>query len=444
MERIAVIGGGAAGLGAAWLLSRRHRVTLYEAAGYLGGHARTVVVEIDGQSMALDTGFMVYNEFNYPVLTRLFDALGVATQPSSMSFSVSINDGAFEYAGNLRGLLAQPTNLAHVGFWRMLHDIKRFNRDAIALATRHLDSAQITISEFIRRQGYSREFSERYLLPMGAAIWSASLKSIADYPADQFSKFFNNHGLLQFRNRPPWRTVTGGSREYVRRMRETMRTRTLLNRPVVAVQRRPEEIRILDCSGKIEAYDQVVLATHADTTLRLLGDQATEDERRILGRIRYSRNAALLHMDARLMPKRKTIWSSWNYQARTAADGRDAVSVTYWLNRLQSLRTLRPVLISLNPVREPRSDLILGEFKYDHPILDRSAITAQRELASLQGVSRSWFCGAYFGHGFHEDALRSGFDIAEALHAPAPWTLERPGLKATDQNALSAPAEAAE
>lgn len=444
MERIAVIGGGAAGLGAAWSLSRRHHVTLYEAAGHLGGHAQTVVIDVDGQSTAVDTGFMVYNEVNYPLLTRLFDVLGVPTQPSSMSFSVSIDDGAFEYAGNLRGLLAQPTNLAHPGFWRMLWDIRRFNRDATALARRDLDTAHITLSEFARRQRYSRQFSERYLLPMGAAIWSASLDTIADYPASQFSRFFNNHGLLQLRNRPLWRTVTGGSREYVRRMRETMQARVLLNQPAIAVRRRPGEIRVLDRGGEVETYDQVVLATHADTTLRLLGDQASDDERRILGKIRYSRNRALLHMDPRLMPKRKRVWSSWNYVARAVADGREAVSVTYWLNRLQRLSASRPVLISLNPMPEPRSDLILGEFEYDHPILDRATIAAQRELTQLQGMSRSWFCGAYFGYGFHEDALRSGFDVAAALHSPVPWNLERPRIKGTDESAVHALAEAAE
>lgn len=444
MERVAVIGGGAAGLAAAWALSRRYDTTLYEAADHLGGHARTVDFEIDRRSVPVDTGFMVYNEVTYPLLTRLFDVLGVATQPSSMSFSFSIDDGAFEYAGNLRGLLANPKSLANPRLWRMLWDVCRFNRDARELARQGLGTTQHTLSQFILQQRYSRQFAERYLLPMGAAIWSASLDEIAAYPASQFARFFNNHGLLQFRNRPQWRTVIGGSREYVRRMCSSMRARVFAERPVLAVWRRPTEIRVLDCSGTTETYDHIVLATHADTSLRLLGDQATEEERRILGKIRYSKNRGVLHMDAGLMPKRQRVWSSWNYVKVAPGNARESVSVTYWLNRLQCLSVPRPVLMSLNPVREPLTALILGEFEYDHPILDRAAIVAQHELRTIQGASRTWFCGAYLGFGFHEDALRSGLDVAAALHAPAPWSRAEANRKPAEDATPAFLPEAAE
>lgn len=444
MERIAVIGGGAAGLGAAWALSRRYDTTLYEAADHLGGHARTVDIEIDGRSVPLDTGFMVYNEVTYPLLTRLFNVLGVATQPSSMSFSVSVDDGGFEYAGSLRGLLANPKSLANPRLWRMMWDVCRFNRDAKELVRQDTGANRHTLSQFIRQQRYSRQFADRYLLPMGAAIWSASFDEIGAYPASQFARFFDNHGLLQFRNRPQWRTVIGGSREYIRRLCSSMRTRVFLERPVLAVRRLPTEVRILERGGTMESYDHIVLATHANTSLRLLGDQATEEERRMLGKVRYSRNRGVLHMDARLMPKRRRVWSSWNYMNVAAENAPESVSVTYWLNRLQGLSVSRPLLMSLNPVREPLAPLVLGEFEYEHPILDRAAMTAQHDLETIQGTSRTWFCGAYLGFGFHEDALRSGLDVAAALHAPAPWRRAEADQKPVGDAATAFLPEAAE
>lgn len=440
---IAVIGGGAAGLGAAWLLSRRYDTTLYEAADRLGGHAHTVDIAAFGRPVAVDTGFIVYNELNYPQLTRLFAALGVATQPSSMSFSVSVDDGAFEYAGNARGMLAQPTNLLRPAFWRMLRDIRRFNREARDLAAGG-GGGRMSLADFIRRQRYSTQFAQNYLLPMGAAIWSASLENIGAYPADRFAVFFHNHGLLRLRGRLAWRTVTGGSRGYVERLRQTMPARVCVGRPVRAVRRRPTEVHVLDDDGNTETYDQVVFATHADETLRLLGSQATTEERRILGAFRYARNRALLHGDARLMPKRKRAWASWNYLASGGRNGSAAVCVTYWMNRLQDLTTPRPLLMTLNPAREPDPALVFGEFEYDHPQLDQRAVAAQRHLPDLQGRSRSWFCGAYCGHGFHEDALRSGFEVAAALGAPTPWSLAPTPANWPTARPLFAPAEAAE
>lgn len=417
-ERIAVVGAGVAGLSAAWLLSQRHEVTLLDQNGYLGGHSNTVEVPGERGPVAVDTGFIVYNALNYPNLVRLFEHLGVATAESDMSFAVSLRGGALEYAGtNLAGLFAQAGNLVKPRFWRMLGDLNRFYRRA----TQYRVEAQrdrLTVGELLARHRYSAAFRDDHLLPMAGAIWSATDAQIADYPASAFIDFFANHGLIQYTNRPQWRTVVGGSREYVRHLVSAISGGAEVRARVVGVTRHPEGVDIALQDGRRLHFDQVVIATHADQALSLL-DAPSEDESRLLGAFRYSRNRALLHRDQGLMPRRRAAWASWNYLS-----GDDSLAVTYWMNRLQPLPTRQPLFVTLNPPREPRR--VEREFSYEHPLFDLAALDAQRQLHRLQGMRRTWFCGSYFGYGFHEDALEAGLWVGESLGGVArPWALER-------------------
>jgi predicted NAD/FAD-binding protein len=418
MARIAVIGGGIAGMGAAWALARRHEVALYEAEGRIGGHSNTAEVDDDGRAVPVDTGFIVYNERNYPNLVRLFDVLDVPTEQSDMSFSVSVGGGAFEFRSRARGMFAQPANALRPDTWRMLRDFRRFCLDA----PRVLDSGtRETLGAYLERRGYGDAFRNDLLLPVTAAIWSSSLDDMLEFPVTTLVGFLANHDVLQVRSRPRWRTVSGGSREYVHRLLASFRGQIRASRPVVSVRRSEDSVEVLDGSGTSDRFDDVVFATHPDVTLEILGMQATLREREVLGAIRYQRNEAVLHRDPALMPRRRGAWASWNYLAdgRGERDRSEPVSLTYWMNRLQNLRTRRPVFVTLNPIREPRGEV--QRFTYAHPQFDRRAIDAQLRVGSIQGRRRTWFAGAWRGHGFHEDGLRSGLDVAAALGAPAPW-----------------------
>lgn len=417
---VAVIGSGIAGLGAAWSLSRHHRVTVYEAEDRLGGHAHTVDIEDAGRSVPVDTGFIVYNERNYPNLVRLFDHLGVATEPSDMSFSVSRAGGAFEYQARVLGLLAQPSNVARAAYRRMVADVVRFTRDARRVAEQRADE---TTRSLLDRMGMSEGFRRDFLLPVVACIWSSSLEAMLDHPARQLIDFLDNHGLLNVLRRPLWRTVTGGSRAYVSRLAAPIVGDARVGTPVKRVVRTPFGVMVQDARGGSDAFDQVVLATHADTTLRILGEDATPDEIAVLSAFRYQENLAVLHRDRSFMPRRRRAWSSWNYRSDAAdPDGRERVSLSYWMNSLQNLRTERPVIVTLNPGRDPR-DVERVE-TYRHPQYDGAAIAAQGRIPSLQGIRRTWFCGAWCGSGFHEDGLRAGLQVAAALDSPAPWWAE--------------------
>ena len=418
MARIGVIGGGIAGMGAAWALDHRHEVVLYESEARIGGHSNTVDLEDEGGLVPVDTGFIVYNERNYPNLVRLFDVLEVPTEWSDMSFSVSVGGGSFEYQSRARGLLAQPSNAIRPGTWRMLRDFRRFCRDAprvLASGTRE------SLGAYLERGGYGDEFRLDLLLPVSAAIWSSGLDDMLEFPVNTLIGFLSSHDILQVRARPRWRTVSGGSREYVRRLTAGYRDRIRLSARVVAVRRDEDGVEVLDASGGLDRFDEVIFATHPDTTLQILGSEATLRERHVLGAIRYQDNEAVLHRDPALMPRRRAVWSSWNYLAdgRGQPDRSKPVSLTYWMNRLQNLRTERPVFVTLNPIRDPRGEV--QRFGYVHPQFDRAALDAQRSLPAIQGVRRTWFAGAWCGHGFHEDGLRSGLDVAAALGAPAPW-----------------------
>ncbi|WP_210179718.1 NAD(P)/FAD-dependent oxidoreductase [Bosea sp. PAMC 26642] len=419
--RVAVIGAGISGLSAAWLLGQAHDVVLFEAATRLGGHANTVRLGGDDAGTAVDTGFIVYNEATYPNFIALMAHLGVATQPTEMSFAVSLDAGRLEYSGtSVAGLFAQRSNLFRPRFWAMLQDIARFYRNASKDALTG-DAENVSLGDYLAAGGYGAAFRDDHLLPMAAAIWSAPCAEILSYPAAAFLRFHHNHGLLQLTDRPAWRTVTGGSAVYVDRLRNAFSGTVRTGTPVRQVSRAANEV-VLFGDGWSERFDEVVFATHADQTLAMLADPGTR-EAEALGAFRYSRNRAVLHSDPALMPRRRRAWASWNHigeRSRPEA----ACAVTYWMNRLQGLPEARPLFVTLNPPDRLRAEAVLHEDIYEHPLFDAAALDAQTRLWSLQGARHSWFCGAYFGAGFHEDGLQAGLAVAEALGGVRrPWSV---------------------
>jgi predicted NAD/FAD-binding protein len=421
--KIAVIGSGAAAMGAAWSISRRHDVTIFEKNAHLGGHANTVeVTEADGRRIAVDTGFIVYNERTYPNLIRMFEQLSVPTKATDMSFGVSLDEGAMEYSGeSLGGLFGQKINLVRPRFLGMVTDILRFYRNAPKLMA--MPEPGPSLGDYLRDNRYGDAFVQDHLLPMAAAIWSAPASTMLDFPAISFVRFCANHGLLQLADRPQWRTVIGGSREYVRRLTADIRHRAHLNTPVLAIERQPRGIDVITAGGQRENFDEVVIASHADEALGLLANPS-EDESRLLGAFGYQENLAVLHGDTALMPRRQKLWASWNYMGRTGLDGSRHLCVSYWMNRLQSLDAKSPVIVTLNPITPPRPEMVHASFVYHHPMFDGAAMAAQGQLGRIQGAERVWFCGSYFGYGFHEDAFSSGLATAEAMGCPAPWLSE--------------------
>ncbi|MBL8698774.1 MAG: FAD-dependent oxidoreductase [Alphaproteobacteria bacterium] len=415
-------------MGAAWLLSQRHRVTLYEREGRFGGHSNTVDVPCGDRVTPVDTGFIVYNERNYPNLTRLFRHLEVETRPSDMSFAVSIDRGRLEYnAGTFAGLFAQPANALRPSYWRMLAQVLRFFREAGTVLEAPGEGP--SLGDWLAAQGYGRAFIADHLLPMGAAIWSVPAQEMLAFPARSFVQFFRNHGLLEIVDRPRWRTVVGGSRAYVAKITAALSRTARLSSRVVALRPVGSGVLVVDRSGTARRFDQVVVATHADEALAML-DAPTDAEARVLGAFRYQRNLAVLHRDRALMPRRRAAWGAWNYLAeRRGGDALDrALSVTYWMNRLQDVDPRSPLFVTLNPIRAPRDDLTVASFEYDHPAYDAAALAAQRQLPFIQGERRIWFCGSYCGYGFHEDALAAGLDVAERFGVRRPWAVDAPAV----------------
>lgn len=420
---IAVVGTGIAGLSAAWLLGKQHRVTVYEQNTYAGGHSNTAEISLNGRNIAVDTGFIVYNPVNYPNLVALFEHLQVPNKLSDMSFAASLRDGSLEYSGtDLNGLFAQRSNLARPRFYSMLKDLMRFYRQAPDLAC---DSslAKIPLGDFLRREAYGDAFIKDHLMPMGAAIWSSSVEQMLTFPTLSFLRFFKNHGLVQLSNRPEWRTVDGGSREYVRRILDDFSGQVHYGDPVTDIVRKNGRIKLATQSGLFQEYDHVVMACHSDEALKIL-NQPSDAETQTLGQIRYQNNEAILHTDTRLMPARRRAWASWNYIGSRTDQDAELLCVTYWMNLLQSLSVEDPVLVTLNPCRQVEASKIIERYDYAHPIFDAAAINAQPELWQLQGQQNTWFCGAYFGYGFHEDGIQSGLGVAELLGGMRrPWAI---------------------
>ncbi len=427
--RVAVVGSGISGLGAAWLSSKASDVTVFEADERLGGHACTVDIETAQGPLAVDMGFIVYNENTYPNLVALFDHLGVENEATNMSLAISMDGGRFEYGGgSVRQLVAQKRNVVRPRFWSMVRDIVRFYKSA-PLHIGELMADDMTLGAYLDRYNYGQAFRNDHLLPMAAAIWSVAREEVLDFSAASFIRFHENHGLLKLSDRPIWRTVSGGSRVYVERLAQDMDARVLLGDPVERVQRTSEGVLVATRAGRREVFDHVVLATHGDRALALI-DGATARESRILGAFRYNSNEAVLHSDSAVMPRRRAVWSSWNYVGHSEGVGRERLSVTYWMNLLQNLDPGRELFVTLNPERAPRGELVHKTLRFEHPIMDSRAMAAQRELWSLQGAGGLWFAGAHFGAGFHEDGLQAGLAVAEQMTgARRPWSVDGPSSR---------------
>ncbi len=414
-QKIAVIGSGVAGIVTAYLLQKQHQVCLFEQNDYLGGHTNTVEISAGPDAgLAVDTGFIVLNEATYPLFQRFLARLGVATRNAEMSFGFQCRQTGLVYAGNdLNGLFAQRRNLVSPSFFRFLLEIARFSRQA-----RHdlaNDSVPpVTLGEYLQQGRYSRFMTANYLLPMAAAIWSTPALQVADFPAEAFLRFFSNHGLLSLRNRPQWKTVVGGSFAYVKAFRRDFRGEIQLNARVQKLFREANGVRLQFADGETRQFDQVVIASHADQALRLLGDPS-EQEQRLLSPWRYQLNRTVLHTDAALLPEQKSAWAAWNFTRESAETESQPVFVSYYMNLLQGLQAERDYCVTLNRQQEFRPETLIAEFDYQHPQYSFASLATQAELPKLNGRRSSWFCGSYFGYGFHEDAVRSAVAVAEGF-----------------------------
>ena len=418
-KKIAVVGAGISGLACAYrLVQAGHAVTLFEANDYFGGHTHTVDVTLEGARYGVDTGFLVFNHKTYPKLVQLFDELKIETVATDMSFSVKfpLAKRKLEWSGgSLNTVFAQRRNLFNPRFIRMLRDILRFNEEATALATQtHANLNTVSLGDYLNRHDYSAEFRRWYLLPMAGCIWSCPTEQMLAFPLTTFVNFCHNHGLLQISGRPQWHTVKGGARQYVDKLLAGIPDKRL-GIPVHAVSRSKiggsMQIRIDSANGS-EVFDHAVLASHSDQSLRLLHD-TSPIERRLLGAISYQPNRAVLHTDASCLPENKLTWSAWNYQSQAGSEPQ--VCVHYLINKLQPLPFKQAVIVSLNPIEEPDPSKVIASYDYAHPVFDNAAIAAQKQLHLIQGHYNTWFAGAWTGYGFHEDGLKSGLAVAEAI-----------------------------
>jgi uncharacterized protein len=412
---IAIIGTGISGLGAAYLLHQRHDLVIYEKNAYVGGHSRTIEVPVEQGKLAVDTGFIVFNDRNYPNLLGLFNQLDVPYQKSDMSFGVSIDDGWLEYSSN--SLFAQRKNFLRPQYWRMLLDVMRFNKQALSYIKA---DPSISLGDCLSQLNMGEWFKRYYILAMGAAIWSCPVETIMQFPAQTFLRFFKNHGLLSINDRPQWYTVTGGSREYTRRLIAPFEEHILLNNGAIRVTQKEKLFEVTDEQGGSRQFDHVIFACHADQALKLI-EHPSVDEQSVLSNFNYQRNHIIVHSDESFMPKHKQCWSSWVYLSEQEQDNNNGVSLSYWMNNLQSLQTEIPIIVTLNPARKPKQELIMDEHYFSHPIFDYGAITSQRHIHSIQGKRNLWFCGAYQRYGFHEDGLLSAVNVAKGIGVDIPW-----------------------
>ena len=413
--KIAIIGTGISGLGAAFLLNPHHAITVYEINSTVGGHSRTIQIKTDNRSIPVDTGFIVFNKRNYPYLCGLFEHLNVPIETSDMSFGASIQQGWLEYSS--KGLFAQKRNLLRPRFWRIITDVLRFNKKALS----YLDaSPDITLRDLLHQLNMSDWFAHYYLQAMGAAIWSCSVETILDFPAKTFIRFFNNHGLLTVNGHPQWYTVTGGSTEYIKRLTQSFTDKIKTSCGVVNVTRTTEGVLVTDSQGQTGCYDHVVFACHADQALAMLADPLPA-EKNILGAFTYQSNHIVVHSDINLMPRRRKSWASWIYLADQTRDQKPIVSLSYWMNNLQNLQTETPVLVTLNPGHTPDPATVYDRHIFRHPVFDTAAVKAQNDLASIQGTDRISYCGAWQSYGFHEDGLASAVRVANSFGITPPW-----------------------
>ncbi|HUO92525.1 MAG TPA: FAD-dependent oxidoreductase [Rhizomicrobium sp.] len=413
MAKVAIIGTGIAGLTAAYHLGRHHDIAVYEKDAQVGGHSRTRVVDYGGRQIPVDTGFIVYNERNYPNLTALFRALGVAVEKSNMSFALTVRDGWLEWGAESAGaIFAQRRNLLRPRFLNLFGQVLRFNSTAEEVVARN---PHISLGELLETMGLGDWFRWYYLLPMAGAIWSCPPKQMLSFPAASFIRFFANHGLLSATGQPQWYTVTGGSQSYVDKLTRSFAPHIRTNCGAVEIRRSGNHVTVRDSQGNVESFDHVVLASHADESLKLLAD-ADAEERNALGAFSYQPNRAILHKDPQFMPKRKSCWASWVYHSDGKGDDA-AITMTYWMNRLQNIDENYPLFVTLNPERDVPAEHVFDQHVFAHPVFDHSAVAAQPHVRAMQGRRNLWFCGAYMGYGFHEDGHVSALEAVNGLNA---------------------------
>ena len=422
MAKIAIIGTGISGLGAAYLLHCHHDITVYEKTGRIGGHSRTVNLRYGDATLPVDTGFIVFNERNYPHLTGLFRHLNVPCHESEMSFSCTIGGGWLEWgAKDLNAMLGQRRNLFRPGFYRLARDVARFNAEAEDIVEAE---PRLSLRGLIERLQLGDWFRRYYLLPMGGAIWSCPPQDMLDFPARSFVRFFINHGLMALSGQPQWYTVTGGAQEYVKRLSAPFVEKIRTGIGATRVTRADGKVTVTDANGVDEIYDQIVLACHGDEAFALLADPSAA-ETTVLSAFRYQKNHMVLHRDESVMPKRKACWASWVYHASRDTQ-EPKISVTYWMNSLQGIPSRYPLFVTLNPTQSIAPEYVFDEHMFEHPMFDAAAIAAQEHLPAIQGARNTWFCGAHWRHGFHEDGLMSAVAVAEGLGVSAPWGVREP------------------
>ena len=413
--KIAIIGTGISSLGAAYLLNPSHELTVYEKNDYVGGHSRTIDVEIGNQKIAVDTGFIVFNKMNYKNLVSLFERLDVAYKKSNMSFGVSIDDGWLEYGSS--DMFAQRRNFFRLAYYGMIKDILRFNKKA----RHHLkQDLTLTLEEFLNHLKMGDWFKRYHLLAMGAAIWSSSVDRMLQFPAKNFIQFYDNHGLLDIMNRPQWYTTDGGSREYVKKLIAGFEDKIKLNCGVAKIIPKDNKVLIIDRNGGEQIFDHVILGCHADEALSMI-ENPSDNHKSILGAFSYQNNRVVIHRDESFMPKNKKCWASWVYLSEQKHDKNSKISLSYWMNNLQELNCDSPIILTLNPGRMPQKDLIFDIHAFSHPIFDEKAIMAQKKISHIQGIDGIWFCGAYQHYGFHESGLLSAMNVAKAFGVEIPW-----------------------